>query len=510
MGNDVILETKNVSKTFPGVKALSDINLAFRCGEVHALIGENGAGKSTLLNILSGLFKPDEGSRILYEGSEVVFEKTEDSSKIGIAMIHQENSLVQHLTVYENIFLGHFIKKGMFVDKPAMMKASRELLDRLKISHISITSYLKDLSSSEKQLIEIAKALSENPDIIFMDEPTAALTVKETDILMNIIRDLKQKGVAIVFISHHLEEVFEIADVCSVLRDGEYIGTFPVKDITIPQLITMMVGRTLDSNVPKRTEEEIHRRAQTRTTDVVLEAKQFCYNRKVCDAGFTLHKGEILGFAGLVGSGRTELMECVYGYNSNHTGNLWIDGQKIQIRSPKDAVRHGMGMVSEDRKLKGILQLHTVRDNVNAASWRKLRKGAFMSRKMENENAERFIGDLNVKTPSQETRISTLSGGNQQKVLLGRMLSIRPRILILDEPTHGIDVGAKAEFYSIINQLAAEGISIILISSELPELISLSHRIVVMYEGRIQGSLEFSDFDQENIMNLASGVTKQS
>ena len=510
MEKQLILETRNVQKTFPGVRALSNINLKFYTGEVHALIGENGAGKSTLMNIISGVYPPDKGSEVLYKGENVEFASTADSAERGIAMIHQENSLVQHLTVYENIFLGHFEKKGMFVDKKKMMQASRELLDRLKISHISVTSYVKDLSASEKQLIEIAKALSEKTELIIMDEPTAALTVRETEILMDIVRELKRQNVAVVFISHHLEELFEIADVCSVLRDGEHIGTYPIGDIDIPKLITLMVGRKLDSNVPAKTPEEIARRARTRNNRVVLEAKNVCRSGKVENASFCVHEGEILGFAGLVGSGRTELMECIYGYAKMQSGEILLDGKPVKVGTSRRAVGLGMGMVSEDRKLNGILPKHSVRDNVNAASWRKLSGKPFLSRSVERKNAQKYIEDLNVKTASQETKISALSGGNQQKALLGRMLSIRPRILILDEPTHGIDVGAKSEFYRIINELADSGISIILVSSELPELISLSHRMMVMYEGHIQGSLEFEDFDQEKIMNLASGVTREA
>jgi ribose transport system ATP-binding protein/inositol transport system ATP-binding protein len=505
--NPVILEVKNITKTFPGVVALRNVSLSLRVGEVHALVGENGAGKSTLMNVISGVSAPDIGGRIYFKGKEIKMDSTADATALGIAMIHQENSLVQHLTVYENIFLGHFYTKGLFVDKARMMHTSHALLSRLNMSHISVTSHISDLSSSERQLIEIAKALSENPQLIIMDEPTAALTVKETDILMNIIRQLKTEGVAVVFISHHLEELFEIADQCSVLRDGEHVGTYPIDNIDVSQLITLMVGRKLSSNVPQKTKEEIARREQTKHNKVVLEAQNISRNGRVYDAGFVVHEGEILGFAGLVGSGRTELVECIYGYSKMQDGKVLIDGKEAQIRTSKDAVRLGMGMVSEDRKLNGLLPRHSVRDNINSASWKRLCGALFLSKGKERENAARYVKNLDIKTPSQETNVSSLSGGNQQKTLLGRMLSISPRILILDEPTHGIDVGAKVEFYNIINELAAKGISIILISSELPELISLSHRILVMYEGNIQGALEFKDFDQEVIMNMASGVS---
>ena len=506
MEKQIIIETKNVSKTFPGVVALNHINLAFKAGEVHAIIGENGAGKSTLMNVLSGVFSPDPGSHVYHKGEEIVLHSTADAAKFGIAMIHQENSLVQHLTVYENIYLGHFIKKGMFVDKKSMRDKARELLKKLHLDWIDPNMYVKELSSSEQQLIEIAKALSTDPETIIFDEPTASLTVRESEILMGIIRKKKKKGAAIVFISHHLEELFEIADVISVLRDGEYIGTYPVADIDIQQLISLMVGRQLKSNVPQKTIEEIKRRRVSADSDIVLQAEHISLPGKVTDASFVLHKGEILGFAGLVGAGRTELMECIFGYARRSAGTVKMHGKVCNFKSPKEAVAHGIGMLSEDRKLNGILPLHSVQDNINSASWSKLKKGIFVSKTREKDNAREFIQKLNVKTASAATRISTLSGGNQQKALLGRILSIKPEVLILDEPTHGIDVGAKQEIYEIINKLAEEGISILLISSELPELITLSHRMIVMFEGRIKGQLEFEEFNQETILNFASGT----
>lgn len=503
---DIILEARNITKTFPGVVALKNVTLSFQSGEVHALIGENGAGKSTMMNILYGLFPPDEGSKIYYKGESVVFKNTNDANRCGIAMIHQENSLVQHLTVYENIFLGHFPTKGLFIDRAKMIKTAHDLLTQLNISHIDPLSYIKDLSSSEQQLIEIAKALTASPQVIIMDEPTAALTVKETKILMDMIRQLKNEGVAIVFISHHLEELFEIADVVSVLRDGQYIGTYSINEITLSQMISLMVGRELKSNVPQKTPEEIERRSRTKNTPVVLEVEDLCRPGKVRNASFVVHKGEILGFAGLVGAGRTELMECIYGYVRPSAGVIRLSGKPMRIATSRQAVESGLGMVSEDRKVNGILPLHSVRDNINSASWKHLRNGIFLSKQKEDANAKTYIERINVKTPSAGTRISSLSGGNQQKALLARMLSIRPRILILDEPTHGIDVGAKDEIYAIINDLAASGISILLVSSDLPELISLSHRMLIMYEGGINGALEFVDFDQETIMSIASGV----
>lgn len=506
MAKQVILQAQNTTKTFPGVIALKNINLSFRSGEVHAVVGENGAGKSTLMNILYGILPPDEGSKILYKGKPVFFKNANDAKSQGIAMIHQENSLVQHLTVYENICLGHFPKKGLFIDKGKMVKIAQDLLTQLNISHISPFAYVRDLSSSEKQLIEIAKALAVDPEVIIMDEPTAALTVKETEILMDIIRNLRDNGKALIFISHHLEEIFKIADVVSILRDGHHVGTYDINGITLSKVISLMVGRELKSNVPKKTSEEVERRSKTKDNPVVLEVEGICRPGKVKNANFVLHKGEILGFAGLVGAGRTELMECIYGYVKPSAGTIKICGKPVEISIPKQAVENGIGMVTEDRKVNGIFPLHSVKDNINSASWKNLRSGLFMSKEKENKNATEYISRMNIKTPSLNTRISTLSGGNQQKTLVSRMLSIAPKILILDEPTQGIDVGAKEEIYKIINNLAARGISILLVSSELPELISLSHRILIMHEGVINGALEFADFSQEKIMAIASGT----
>lgn len=507
MENKVVMEARHVSKTFPGVVALNHVDLSFRPGEVHALIGENGAGKSTLMNILSGVYQPDEGAEILFQGKKIVLNSPREASACGIAMIHQENSLVQNLTVYENIFLGHFATKGGFVDKESMIKVTRGLLERLNISNIDAGAMVKYLSSSEKQLIEIAKAISLNPRIIIMDEPTASLTVKETGTLMGIIRQLKAEGAAILFISHHLEELFEIADVISVLRDGEYIGTYRTAEMTMDKLVSMMVGRELRQGVGEKSREEINRRKKSLEAPVVLEAEGLSYPGKVENAGFQLHKGEILGFAGLVGAGRSELMELIYGYRQPSRGVIKLHGKEVRFASPGEALRAGIGMLTEDRKVTGILRLHSVRDNINVAVWPKLKKGFFLQADKEQRNAEKYIEEINIKTPSQDVKISTLSGGNQQKALLGRMLSDSPQILILDEPTHGIDVGAKDEIYGIINRLAGQGVSILLVSSELPELISLSHRLIVMHEGKINGTLEYEEFNQVAILNYASNIS---
>lgn len=509
MSGSVVLEAKNVSKTFPGVKALNGVSIAFRAGEVHALMGENGAGKSTLMNILSGVYTPDQGSEIICRGAPLTLGSPRDARNYGISMVHQENSLTQHLTVYENIFLGHFEKKGLFIDKRKMMALSGELLGRLEISYIDPTAMVKDLSSSEKQLIEIAKAISLNPEIIILDEPTSSLTLRETASLMKIIEQLRKNDVAILYISHHLEEVFEIAQQVSVLRDGEFIGTYPVEEMDTDKLIALMVGRQLNQDVDAGSPQEVARRGAAQKAPVVLEVQNLSRPGKVKEAGFRLHQGEILGFAGLVGAGRSELMEMVFGTERSGGGSIIMDGKTVHMRSPLSAIRLGIGMLTEDRKLTGILPLHSVEDNINISIWPSLKKGPFLSGQREAENADIYIEKMNVKTPARGAKISNLSGGNQQKALLGRMLSIRPKVLILDEPTKGIDVGAKSEIYSIINQLADSGVSILLVSSELPELIALSHRIAVMHEGSIKAVLGPEDFSQETIMNYASNVPTQ-
>lgn len=506
MENKVVLEAKNVSKSFQGVVALNRINLRFCEGEVHALVGENGAGKSTFMNILSGVCEPDEGSEIWWHGEKISLRGPEEARNYGIAMIHQENSLVQHLTVYENIFLGHFERKKCFLDKEKMLGASRQLLNRLEIDYIDPIAFVNDLSPSEKQLIEVAKAISYHPSIIIMDEPTSSLTQRETDTLMRIIAQLKAEHATIIYISHRMEEIFGIADNISVLRDGEFIGTHLASQISMGELVALMVGRKLRQGSGTITPEETERRANSLKNPVVLSVSGLTRPRKVKQASFELHKGEILGFAGLIGAGRSELMEMIYGNVRPSAGAITYKGKAVNFRSPADAVAAGIGMLTEDRKQLGILKLHSVKDNINISILSRLKKGLLISGDREAENAEDYIKRMNIKTSGPSARISNLSGGNQQKALLARMLSIQPEVLILDEPTHGIDIGAKAEIYDIINRLAQSGVSILLISSELPELIELSHRIVVMHEGSIKAILEYPEFSQETIMSHASNV----
>lgn len=504
MIKSTLLKIEGVHKSFPGVKVLDNINASFNMGEVHALIGENGAGKSTFMNILFGYYHADQG-KLIWRGEEIKISSPLEAQKTGIAMIHQENSLIPYLSVMDNIFLGHFPSGGGFVKKNELKRKARKLLQELDIENIREDTIVERLSVAQKQLIEIVKALSTDPKLIMMDEPTAALTSKETETLMKIIRKLRDNGVSIVYVSHRLEEVFSISDKISILRDGNLVATRDVKDIQIDEAVALMVGRELD--------EQMHSSYVKKSIDegaeYVLKVEAFTKKNKFSDISFRLKKGEILGFGGLVGAGRSELMEAIFGFEPEDSGKLFFKGDEVKIKSPVHAISMGMAMVPEERKVKGIFGDMSVGGNINISSYRKLKSGALISRKKENNAADSYIKLLNVKTTDRNKLISNLSGGNQQKAILGRWLQTKPEILILDEPTHGIDVGAKAEIYRIIRELSESGISIILISSELPELLLLSDRIAIMQNGRLNGIIEPEDaFTQENVMMYATGQKK--
>jgi ribose transport system ATP-binding protein/inositol transport system ATP-binding protein len=496
-----ILKVESISKIFPGVKALEDVSIKFNKGEVHALLGENGAGKSTLMNILSGNYQPNEG-QVFWQGSPVIFNEPLDAQKIGIAMIHQENSLFSEFSVMENIFSGHFYKnKSGFADFVRMKKDSQDLLKKLEIDYIKPETIVKNLSASEKQIIEIAKAISLNPKVMIMDEPTASLTAKETNTVMKIIRLMKENGTSIIYISHRMEEIFEIADVVSVLRDGKHIITTDVEKTNSEELIAYMVGRELGSEMEsiKRKETQI-----SSNNDVILSVRNFNKEGKFKDISFDLYKGEILGFSGLVGAGRTEIMEAIFGYNLPDSGNLYIKGKEINIKHPQEAISNGVAMLPEGRKDRGIFAELSVKENINMTNLPNLKSKLLLNSKREESIAENLSRKLNIKTPTLLNKIKFLSGGNQQKAILARWLSIKPEILILDEPTHGIDVGAKAEIYKIIENLVSEGVSIILVSSELHELLLLSHRLIVMYKGELKAVLDNENCSQKEIMRYAT------
>lgn len=504
----VLLEIKNVSKTFPGVKALENVSLEINKNEIHAICGENGAGKSTLINILGGIYPYGtyEGE-IFLDGKKVEFKNPKDAEKAGISVIHQELTLFEELNIVENIFMGSQKVKGASIDWESMYKETKEWLKKLKMEEQNIFTKIKHLGVGKQQLIEIAKALVKNSMILILDEPTASLTEKEIRTLFKILKELKDEGVTCIYISHKLDEIFEIADKVSVLRDGKLIGTNNVNKVTENELIKMMVGREIDQMFPKRANVP---------EEIIFEVKNYSvyeeYNndRKIVDnISFNLKRGEILGFAGLIGAGRTELMRSIIGfYPGKREGEVYLNSKKIELSSPKNALEVGIAYLSEDRKRFGIIPTMSVRENITIAFIKEFTDYFHINKEKEILETLKMINQLNIKTSSLETKITTLSGGNQQKTLIGRNLITTPRILIMDEPTRGIDVGAKQEIYVLMNNLTDQGISIIMVSSELPEIIGMSDRIIVMHEGKFMGEIENRDHNtkQEDIMYLATGT----
>lgn len=496
---DYILEMSNVTKTFPGVKALDEVTLQVRPGTVHALMGENGAGKSTLMKCLFGLYKMDSG-KITYNGEEVQINDAKEALHLGISMIHQELHTNPHRSVMENVWLGRFPKvggtKSPFVDHKKMYKDTQELLDSLNLN-MKPTDLLRNLSVSHAQSVEIAKAVSYDSKIIIMDEPSSSLTETEVAHLFGIINGLKNRGVSIIYISHKMEEILQISDDVTIMRDGQYVGTWEAKELTTDLIIKKMVGRDLTNRFPDRTPnigDELLR-VEDYTSPSPLSFK---------NVSFTLKKGEILGIGGLVGAQRTEVIESIYGMRVHTSGKLFLRGDEIEIKKPRDAMNKGMALLTEERRRTGIFPLLSVRENLLIANLRDYVKSGFLSNDgMENDSKEQ-IKKLRIKTPSTKTLIRSLSGGNQQKVLFARWLLTQPDILILDEPTRGIDVGAKYEIYVLMKEIAAQGKGVIMISSEMPELIGMTDRIVVMSEGRVAGVVNSSETNQEEIMTLAT------
>lgn len=495
MNQDTILVMENISKAFPGVKALSDVHVTVRAGTVHALMGENGAGKSTLMKILNGMYTPDSGT-ITLQGKVVQIPNTETALKLGISMIHQELSPVPYMTVAENIFLGREpLRRLGMIDKRKLLADTRDLLQRLEIN-INPQALMKDLSVANTQMVEIAKAISYDASLIIMDEPTSAITDREVAHLFRMIRTLKAKGVAIIYITHKMDEVFQIADEVTVFRDGHHIATVPADQTDKNSLIAMMVGRALTAIFPKE---------EAPIGEVVLSVRNLTRKGIVKDVSFDLRRGEILGLAGLMGAGRTEVIEGIFGIKPIDAGEIMIKGQKVKINEPSDAIRHGLALLTEDRKLTGIMGALPVRDNIMIASLGSYVKRGLLKKRVIEETCRREKSRLEIKTPHMDQVIRLLSGGNQQKVLVSRWLLTMPDILILDEPTRGIDVGAKAEIHKLMCKLAQEGKAIIMISSELPEILGMSDRVLVMHEGRVGGIFERKDATQETIMRAATG-----
>jgi ABC-type sugar transport system ATPase subunit len=490
MGNDVLI-MRNIDKSFPGVHALKQVNLSIEAGEVHALIGENGAGKSTLMKILSGVYQKD-GGEILINGKAVEIDLPEKATQLGISIIYQELNLMPNLSIAENIFVGREKRKGPFLDMAATRREAETYIHEVGL-HISVDTPVQNLSIAQRQMVEVAKALSVNAKVIIMDEPTSSLTEPEVVILMEIIRKLRNQGTSIVFISHRLGEIFEISDRITVLRDGEVIGTVTANGCDEDDLIHMMVGRSLTDLFPKET---------VPIGDIVMEAEHICSGSMVQDVSFTLRRGEILGFAGLVGAGRSELMAAVFGFRRREAGKVRVDGKEIPPNSPVESIRRGIGFVPEDRKLQGLVLNMSVRENATLANLERVSHGGLIKNNEERNIADYYVEKLAIKTPGIEQKVQNLSGGNQQKVVISKWLATNPKVLIMDELTRGIDVGAKKEIYSLITALARDGVGIILISSELPEVLGMSDRIIVMHEGVIKGELSRAEATQKLIMSM--------
>lgn len=491
-----ILIVEGVTKTYPGVRALDQVSLEFRKGEIHALVGENGAGKSTIIKTIAGAIRPDCGS-VLYEGKELTQMKTSEIRGCGIEVVYQEFNLALQLPVYENIFIGNLSGKGpggKLVDKKYMIESTRQLFEQLGID-IDPEARVNSLSVAYMQFVEIAKAVSRNVRILIMDEPTATLTNAEVQILFKTIRKLKEEGVTVIYVSHRMEEIFELTDRCSVFRDGKYIITVNTKETTRKELIQYMVGREVSETFPER---------RLKIGEEVLRVEHLTGNT-ISDVSFTLHKGEILGFGGLVGAGRTETIEMLFGAARVESGDIYLHGEKVKIPNPRAAVARGIALIPEDRKRHGLILSKSIMENATLPMIKKFAKGMVLNRKKQEEATQEQIDALGIKTPGQEQLVKNLSGGNQQKVVLAKWLISNSDILIFDEPTRGVDVGAKQEIYQIMNRLVENGKSIIMISSEMPELLGMSDRLIVMCEHRMAGELTKENMNQMRVLDLASG-----
>ncbi|MCT8812961.1 sugar ABC transporter ATP-binding protein [Glaesserella parasuis] len=496
-----ILEMRNVSKTFPGVKALDGINLKVKRGTIHALMGENGAGKSTLMKVLYGLYIPDEGSELIFDDKPFKPSRPIDAIRSGLTMVPQEISPVANLTIADNFYLGREMTKGkFFLDQAEMDRKTAQILEELGIP-MDVTVKMSEVSVAKAQLVAIATAVSNDAKIIIMDEPTTALTEMEVEQLYKIIDAVKKRGIAIIFISHKLDEVFKVSDEITVIRDGQYVGTKATTDVTKEELISMMVGRDMS--------EMFQRERFELPDEIVLEIKNFTRAGKYEDVSFSVRKGEIFGIAGLVGAGRSEIVESLFGYKPADSGEIYIHGKKVEINNPLDAMEHKIGFVTEDRKLTGLFLNLNIIDNMIMPQMSPYLENFLISVDKSHKTANEQKDKLKIKAPDVEVITNNLSGGNQQKVLLARWLLLEPEILILDEPTKGIDVGAKAELYKLMVELSKQGKTIIMITSDMLELLSMSDRVMVMHEGHKVGIIPHQELSQERVLAFASGLVKQ-
>lgn len=489
------IEMRGINKSFGGNAVLKDAGFVLDHGEIHALMGENGAGKSTLMKILTGVYTRDAGT-VIVDGQEVCYQNPQEAEKAGIVFIHQELNVLFDLTVEENMFLGKEIKKFCGIcDKKAMRKEVEKILDKLGVK-IDPTQRMSELSVGQQQMIEIAKALMVDAKVIIMDEPTAALTQSETDVLFEVVKSLREKGVSIVYISHRMEEIFYLCDRITVLRDGSYIGTKKIAETDMNDVVKMMIGREIGERYPAR---------EVKIGKVVFEVKGLTCPGTFRDVNFQVREGEVLGVSGLMGAGRTEIMQAIFGNMPHVTGQIILNGKEIKNKSPQAAMANGIGFITEDRKVEGLMLEDSIMKNISLANLKKISKHGVLSKPAENDLVQKGIDELHIKCFGPQHECNNLSGGNQQKVVFAKWIYTNPKVLILDEPTRGVDIGAKKEIYNIINDLAAQGVAIIMVSSELPEVLGMSDRIMVVREGLVRGSLSKEEANQENIMILATG-----
>ena len=496
-----MIEMTGITKAFSGNVVLRDVQFSLANGEIHALMGENGAGKSTMMKILTGIYTRDAGE-VKVDGKPVHFQSPKEAEALGIAVIHQELNILPHLSVTENLFLGNekTIGRTGILRTRQMNKEAKELLAKLGL-HIDVRQPAGELSVGKQQIIEIAKAINSNAKYIVMDEPTAALTDREIETLFVTIRELKAKGISFVYISHRMEEIFAICDRITILRDGEYVGVREIPKTSFDEVVQMMVGRELGERFPTRNCE---------IGDVLLEARNLCSKHVFNNINFKLRKGEVLAVAGLMGAGRTEVAQTLFGSRSKASGSIFMHGKEVSISNPIQAMRHGIGFVTEDRKSEGLVLDFSIKDNMMLTNLESVSKAGVLQSKQEDAEAAKYIEQLKVRCADAEQSVGSLSGGNQQKVVLAKWLRTKPEVLILDEPTRGVDIGAKKEIYSIINELAEQGVAILMISSELPEVIGMADRVLVMHEGKQTALLEKGELTQETIMHYATGGEKSA
>ena len=489
------IEMKGIDKAFGSNQVLKNAGFFLKDGEVHALMGENGAGKSTLMKILTGVYTRDAGT-VLVDGKEVVYKNPQEAEKAGIVFIYQELNVLFDLTVEENLFMGKEITKGFGIcDRKAMRAKAKEVMDKMGVN-IPVNAVMSDLSVGQQQMVEICKALMADAKVIIMDEPTAALTASETRGLFEVINSLRKKGVSIVYISHRMEEIFELCDRITVLRDGEYVGTENIADIDLDHVVQMMIGRTIGERFPKR---------ESNIGAEVLRVEGLTSGKLFKDISFDVKAGEVLGVSGLMGAGRTEIMQALFGNLHVDSGKIYIDGKEASIKNPRQAIAEGIGFITEDRKVEGLLLEKSIAENIHIANLGKVSNGFVLNKEKQLSLVKKGIEEFKVKCFGPEHECGNLSGGNQQKIVLAKWVYTDPKILILDEPTRGVDIGAKKEIYNIINQMAAKGVAVIMVSSELPEVLGMSDRIAVVHEGKITGILDAAEADQAKVMTLATG-----